>query len=176
MNNLGKKILIVGPNGSGKTTLGRKLAEKTGLPFYELDLYSWQPNWVETDYDEFRKITDELTSQAEWIIDGNYARNQDITIPRADTIIWLDVTYYISLYRTLKRSLNRAVTRKPLWHNNIETFGRLFGKDSVMKYAYYGHGRKKRKYTNYMNEKFKDKNWVRLRNNGDVKRFLDSIK
>src|SRR5688572_8188777 len=96
----GKKILVIGPNGSGKTTFGKKLSAKLNIPFYELDFYSWQPDWVETDYDEFRKITEELTAKDEWIIDGNYARNQDITIPRADTIIWLDASLAKSLYRT----------------------------------------------------------------------------
>lgn len=173
---IGTKILIVGPNGSGKTTLGRKLAEKTGFPFYELDFYSWQPNWVETDYDEFRKITDELTLLPEWIIDGNYARNQDITIPRADTIIWLDVTKVKSLYRTMKRSVNRIITQEPLWHNNRESWGRIFSKDSVQLFAWRSYKRKKVKYTMFMNEKFKNKNWIRLRNHNDEQKFWKSLK
>lgn len=32
-----KKIVLVGYMGSGKTTVGRLLAEKTGLPFHDLD-------------------------------------------------------------------------------------------------------------------------------------------
>lgn len=172
----GKKILIIGPNGSGKSTLGRKLSERTGIPFYELDFYSWQPNWVETDYPEFRKITDELTSKDEWIIDGNYARNQDITVPRADTIIWLDPPHIKSLYRTFKRSVIRAITKEPLWHNNSESFARLFGRESVMKWAIYGHKRKRRRYTMFSEEKFKDKTWIRIKNRKDEKLFWESLK
>ncbi len=172
----GTKILIIGPNGSGKTTLGKKLSERTNIPFYELDFYSWQPDWIETDYAEFRKITDELTAKDDWIIDGNYARNQDITFPRADTIIWLDVSHFDSIYRTFKRSVIRAITKEPLWHNNRESFGRLFGRESVMKYAIGGHKRKRKRYSMFMNEKFKDKNWVRIRNRKDEKIFWEKLR
>lgn len=175
MNNLGKRILIVGPNGSGKTTFGRKLAEKTGLPFYELDFYSWQPNWVETDYGEFRQKTIEITSQNEWIVDGNYARNNDVTFPAADTIVWLDVSHFTSIYRTFKRSVTRAITKEPLWHGNLESFGRLFGKESVMKFAIAGHKRKRRRYTMFMEEKFAEKKWIRIRNNRDLKKLWESL-
>lgn len=173
--NLGKKILIIGPNGSGKTTFGKKLSLKINIPFYELDFYSWQPDWRETDYGEFRNITEELTGKDEWIIDGNYARNQDLTIPRSDTIIWLDPTHTKSIYRTLKRSVQRAITQEPLWHNNRESFGRMFSKDSVMIFAFFSYKRKKVKYTHYMNEKFKDKNWVRIKNRKDEKEFWGNL-
>lgn len=173
---IGKKILIIGPNGSGKTTFGRKLAEKTGLPFYELDFYSWQPNWVETDYGEFRQKTIEIISQNEWIVDGNYARNQDVTLPSADTIVWLDVSHFTSIYRTFKRSVIRAVTKQPLWHNNRESFGRMFSKDSIMTFAFFSYKRKKKRYTIFMEEKFKEKNWVRIKNNRELKDFWSKLK
>ncbi|MBN8586533.1 MAG: AAA family ATPase [Ignavibacteria bacterium] len=172
----GKKILIIGPNGSGKTTIGKKLAAKTGLPFYELDYYSWQPNWVETDYTLFRNKTIELTSLEEWIIDGNYARNQDVTLPACDTVIWLDVPHYVSVYRTFKRSVFRALSGDPLWHGNRESFRRLFSKDSVMKYAFFSYKRKKRRYKLFMEEKFSEKNWVRIRNRSDEMKFWEKIK
>lgn len=172
---IGKKILIIGPNGSGKTTFGKKLAEKTGLPFYELDFYSWRPNWVETDYGEFRQNTIEIVSQNEWIVDGNYARNQDITLPAAETIVWLDVSHYISVYRTFKRSVIRAVTKEPLWHNNRESFRRMFSKDSVMTFAFFSYKRKKKRYTMFMEEKFREKNWVRIQNKRDLKNFWKDL-
>jgi adenylate kinase family enzyme len=175
MKILGRKILIIGPNGSGKTTFGRKLSEMLNFAFYELDFYSWQPDWTETDYGEFRKITDKLTLLDTWIIDGNYARNQDLTLPRADCIIWLDVPYHISLYRTFKRSVKRAITGEPLWHNNRESFKRMFSKDSVMIFAIYSYKRKKVKYTKYMEDNFKEKKWVRIRNKKDEKEFWKNL-
>ncbi|KGO89467.1 shikimate kinase [Flavobacterium suncheonense] len=32
-----QKIVLVGYMGSGKTTIGKKMADKTGIPFYDLD-------------------------------------------------------------------------------------------------------------------------------------------
>lgn len=36
MNNIGKKIMIIGSPGSGKSTFSKKLAEITGIPLITL--------------------------------------------------------------------------------------------------------------------------------------------
>ena len=37
MNDIGKRILVIGSPGSGKSTFSRKLAEITGIPLIHLD-------------------------------------------------------------------------------------------------------------------------------------------
>lgn len=145
------------------------------MPFYELDYYSWQPNWQETDYGVFRQKTIELTSLNEWIIDGNYARNQDVTLPACDTVVWLDVSHYISIYRTFKRSFIRAISGEPLWHGNRESFRRMISKDSVLKYAFFSYKRKKLRYMVFMNEKYRDKLWIKIKNNREAKKFWEGL-
>ncbi len=173
--NIGRKILIIGPNGSGKTTLGRKLSEITGLPFYELDYFFWKANWEETDDITFRNKVINLTSLNEWVIDGNYARNQDLTLSACDTVIWLDVPKYTSIFRTLKRSAKRTVTKEPLWHDNTESFKRMFSKHSIITFAFFSYKRKKVRITKFRNISYKDKNWIIIRNNRELKKFWGEL-
>ncbi len=172
----GRKILVVGANGSGKTTFAKKLSERLKITHYELDSIFWKADWQESANGDFRAKVDEVTQTDSWVIDGNYSRNQDLTIGRADTIIWLDVTYLKMLYRVTKRSIHRIITQKPLWHNNRESWGKVFSKDSIILFAMRTYNTKKTKYKRIINgNEFHDKKWIRIANNGDEKKFWREI-
>jgi adenylate kinase family enzyme len=49
-----QRIVILGNAGSGKSTLARAIGERLGLPVVHLDTLFWEPNWVETDAEQFR--------------------------------------------------------------------------------------------------------------------------
>lgn len=167
---------MVGANGSGKTTFAGKLSLKLKIRHYELDSIFWKPNWQESENKEFRAKVDELTQKDSWIIDGNYSRNQDLTIGRADTIIWLDVTYSKMLYRVTKRSFYRMLTQKPLWHNNRESFGKLFSKDSIILFASRTYGTKNAKYNRLINgSENSNKQWIRIKSNREERKFWSEI-
>jgi len=100
-----KRITIIGNCGSGKSTLTRRLHQTLHLPVYHLDQYFWQPNWVRTDPEEYKKIHDALCDQDEWIIDGINLRLLEHRIQRADVIIFLDIPRYICFWRIFKRTL-----------------------------------------------------------------------
>lgn len=173
---LGKKILIVGANGSGKTTFANKLSLKLNIKHYELDSIFWKPDWQESENAEFRAKVDEVTQKDRWIIDGNYSRNQDLTIGRADSIIWLDVPYSKMLYRVTKRSLYRIVTQKPLWHNNKESIGSLFSKKSIVLFASRTYGSKNAKYNRLIHgSEYPGKQWIRMKSNRDERKFWREI-
>ncbi len=174
--NLGRKILVVGANGSGKTTFAGKLSKILNITHYELDHIFWKPDWKETENAEFRAKVDAVTQTGSWIIDGNYSRNQDLTIGRANTIIWLDVPYMKMLYRVTKRSIYRIITQKPLWHNNRESIGSLFSKKSIVLFASRTYGSKNTKYNRLINgSEFPRKKWIRLKSSRDVRRFWREI-
>ena len=95
------------------------------IPYYELDAISWLPDWKELPNDQFREKINEVTNNEKWIVDGNYAKNQDITIGKAETVIWLNYKMHVSIYRVVKRSIHRMYTKEPLWHNNGESLRRV---------------------------------------------------
>jgi adenylate kinase family enzyme len=122
-----RKIAIIGSGGAGKSTLARKLSEITGIPVYHLDAILWKPNWVMTPKDEQRDIQQKLIMKEHWIIDGNYGGTLDIRLDAADTIIFLDLPWYICMYRALKRMVQyRNRTRPDMREGCKERFDLTF--------------------------------------------------
>lgn len=99
-----KRIAIIGNAGSGKSTLAQKLHTITNLPIYYLDKYFWQPGWIRTNAEEYKKMHDEICAQAAWIIDGVNLRVMEYRIQRADMIIFLDMPRYLCFWRIFKRT------------------------------------------------------------------------
>jgi adenylate kinase family enzyme len=60
----GRRIMVWGVSGSGKTALARRLAEALGVPAIQLDALFWNPGWVETPDDDFRKKVSAAIDQA----------------------------------------------------------------------------------------------------------------
>ena len=100
-----QRIVILGNAGSGKSTLARALGQRLGLPVVHLDTLFWEPNWVETDAEQFRTRVREAVASDTWVCEGNYARRTfDLRLPRADLIIWLDTPRLTCFTRVLIRS------------------------------------------------------------------------
>jgi len=95
--------MVIGCCGSGKSTFSKKLASHTSLPIFHLDQYYWKPNWTETESSEWKTIVEDLATKPSWIIDGNYGGTMDIRFREADTIIYLDRSTPVCLWRVVKR-------------------------------------------------------------------------
>ena len=100
-----KKVVIIGCGGSGKSTFARKLGEILHLPVYHLDALYWKPGWVATPNEEWERIQRELVQKDKWIIDGNYGRTLNIRLAEADTILFFDLSRWITTYRIFKRRI-----------------------------------------------------------------------
>lgn len=119
-----ERIVIVGKPGAGKTTLGAQLATRLNLFSVELDAISWQPNWVQLPGDEMRERVSELIRvNDKWVLDGNYKCLRDTVWAQADTLIWLDYSLWITLWRLFWRTMGRVFKRKELWNGNRESLG-----------------------------------------------------
>lgn len=95
----GQRIMIIGCGGAGKSTLARRLGEITGLPVIHLDAEHWQPGWVVTPKEEWRRKVEALVRRDRWIIDGNYGGTLPIRMAAAETIIVLDYPWWLCLWR-----------------------------------------------------------------------------
>lgn len=98
-----KKVMIIGCGGAGKSTLSKRIGEKLQLPVIHLDQAYWKPNWEDRDKVEWAKIVTTLADQKAWVLDGNYGGTIDIRLQRADTVIFMDRSRWLCVYRVLKR-------------------------------------------------------------------------
>ncbi len=122
-----QRILIIGSSGAGKSTLSRQLATITGLPLIHIDQLFWLPGWVERDRPTFRKMVAAVVAEDSGIMDGNYGSTYDLRIPRADTIIWLDLSRWVCLWGAFKRIVGLyGKVRSDMTEGCPEPFNREF--------------------------------------------------
>ncbi|MFC2014543.1 adenylate kinase [Chloroflexota bacterium] len=137
MTELGHYIVVYGPTGSGKTTLAEQISQLIGVSHIELDEIFWQPGWVEKPLEEFRAEVSAVLSEHTdgWVMDGNYNRVRDLTLPLADTIIWWRPPYRVAFRRLLKRTVSRCRDGTLLWGTNYESWRKAFlSSDSLIIY------------------------------------------
>ncbi|MBO9666145.1 MAG: hypothetical protein J7501_04970 [Bdellovibrio sp.] len=148
--NSNSRIVIVGTSGAGKSTFARKLSTKFGLKDIELDALFWGPNWTQAPESEFRKsIENAMANSQGWVVHGNYGKVRDMTWKRATTLIWLNYSRRLVLWRVLKRSVTRIINREILWSGNRETFRKTFlSKDSILLWSFQTYRLRKEQYEN----------------------------
>ncbi len=142
-----RRIAVVGTTGSGKSTLAANIAHRLHIPHIELDALHWKPNWSETSRAEMRARIEAITRNPAWVTDGNYTYLQDILLPRAQAVVWLDYPLPLILWRLWWRTLRRVVTREFLWGTNYEKlWPQFFSRDSIFLWALKTYRRRKEQY------------------------------
>lgn len=85
------------------------------LPVIHLDAEYWRPGWIEPDPATWDRRVAELVARDRWIMDGNYSRTIVPRVAACDTIVILDYSRFVCLYRVMKRVLKyRGKTRPDL--------------------------------------------------------------
>ena len=100
---LGRRVVVTGLAGSGKSTLALALAARTGLPVIHLDLSFWKPGWVAPSETEWREKQRGVLAGDAWIVDGNYHETLDLRLERADTVVVLDMPWWLCSGRAFLR-------------------------------------------------------------------------
>ncbi|KAF0193679.1 MAG: adenylate kinase, partial [bacterium] len=113
----------------------------------QLDAINWLPNWVERPNSEFRVLVQSAVMADKWVVDGNYSRTRDIVWSRATTLIWLNYSFPVVVYRALSRTLIRIFSKEELYSGNRETFSKAFlSKDSILLWVLKTYFRRRREY------------------------------
>lgn len=108
-----KRVLVIGSGGSGKSTFAIRLAAITGLPLIHLDAHFWQPGWVEMPRDEWAVKVEQLITQERWLMDGNFGGTMERRIAACDTVIFLDISRWVCLWRVILRRMRHHGHARP---------------------------------------------------------------
>lgn len=142
-----RKWVVVGATSSGKSTLARRMSERLGLDFIELDAIHWQANWTPISPEGFRERVETATRATSWVAAGNYHVVRDLIWPRAEAIVWLDYSFPVVFWRLLTRTIRRGWTQEELWNGNREKFWwhlKLWSEESLFHWLFKTYWRRKR--------------------------------
>lgn len=178
---LGQRIIVIGSAGSGKSTLAEQLAARIGCPCVELDALNWEPGWVAAPDDVFHERIHAATAGPAWVMAGNYtSRQQHLSWPLADTIIWLDLSLARVLPRVWRRTWRRALRREELWGGNRESLRNMLSlwdpDRSLLAYTVRTHRKRRRAFEAMLNDpRWAHVAFIRLRSPGEVAGWLDTV-
>ena len=110
-------MLVIGCPGSGKSTFSRRLAQKTGLELFHLDLLYWRADRTTVCREDFDARLDDVLSRESWIIDGDYPRTLERRLAACDTVFFLDYPAEICLAGIEER---RGTPREDLPWTEVE--------------------------------------------------------
>ncbi|MBO0351891.1 hypothetical protein J0895_22970 [Phormidium pseudopriestleyi FRX01] len=175
-----KKIAIIGPKGAGKTTLAHHLCSIVKVEVIHANAILGQSEeCVATESQGENPLESHLQKPA-WIIEGDGDQtNSDFIYGRrfaaADTIIWLDLSQNVCVWRLLKRVFqSEGRLRKFFLSNypkNIQEYGFLQGLIQTWNYMKQERSLVREK----IDQCCGDKRVFILRSPSEVKDFLDVI-
>lgn len=105
-----KRIFIVGIVASGKTTLAKKLSDKLGVSWYELDCivhHETPAGRYKRTADEQVQVIKEIDRSGPWIFEGTDRESYQCLYEMADIVIWMDTPLWRRKTRILVRFLKQ---------------------------------------------------------------------
>jgi adenylate kinase family enzyme len=172
-----ERVVVIGSSCSGKSRFSKELAFKLDVKYIELDQFHWLPNWQERDADSFSKLVDEATMSGSWVVDGNYASARSIVWPRSSTLIWLNHSFSVVLYRAITRSISRVLSKQELFSGNVESFRQTFlSRKSIILWVLMTYHDKRKRYAKMLNS-LKDKGVtvIEFKNQFQVDEYLKGL-
>ena len=110
------KVIVFGEPGGGKSTLSRKLSSETGIKLCTLDLIEYKKNGERVSPEEYSKRHVDLIVADNWIIEGlGTLESFWLRIDAADTLIYVDLPYYVHYWWVTKRLLKSFFVKPEGW-------------------------------------------------------------
>ena len=89
----------------------------------------------------------EAVGAERWVVDGNYSKSaRDLVWGRADTIVWLDYSFTVTIGRLLRWTICRLVTGEECCNGNRERVGMALSRDSIILWALQSYKRHRMEY------------------------------
>ncbi|MCM3005850.1 DNA topology modulation protein [Priestia koreensis] len=166
------RIVVIGSGGSGKSTFSRELGKLINIPVFHLDSLYWGPNWEKTPDNEWVETQKRYIRKEKWILDGNFSSTLEMRMKVADTIIFLDLSKYICVFRAFKRSIKYyGKTRSDMGNECYEKFDMNF-----LKWIWEFPQNGRLKILNHLNTlNSKEKTVILLKSPKEVRKFLSSL-
>jgi adenylate kinase family enzyme len=106
---LGERVVIIGNSGSGKSTLAQQLARLIGAPATDLDRIHWQDSYgIKRAEAAAKQMVAGASAESIWIIEGVFGWLAEVALPRATSLIWLDMPWNICREGLSARGLRRG--------------------------------------------------------------------
>jgi adenylate kinase family enzyme len=105
-----QRVLVIGSGGAGKSTFATRLARITGLPLIHLDQLFWQPGWIEPAW---KATVQQLVAAERWVMDGNFGGTLDERLQACDTVVFLDLSRWLCLWRVIRRRIRHHGQARP---------------------------------------------------------------
>ena len=147
------RLVVIGVSGCGKSVLARQIAVRFGVPHVELDALYWEENWQGASKSAFRARVEEATCVEAWVVDGNYSQGRDIVWRRATHVVWLDYGLFTIMRRISFRTLRRLLGQQQLWNGNRESLRAVFGRNSIVWYAFTSYRRQRGNYATLLSSR-----------------------
>ncbi|WP_105168237.1 adenylate kinase [Pseudoalteromonas sp. T1lg23B] len=113
------KIAVFGKPGSGKSVLSKSLSSALGLELYPLDSMLYDQEGQPVERTTFDKLHQTILMKDSWIIDGlGPLRAFNERLERADTLIYVDLPYWLSYWLVTKRLIKSPFVHPEGWPKN----------------------------------------------------------
>ena len=110
------RVIVFGKPGGGKSTLSRMLSSATDIKLFALDLIEYKKNGERVSPEEYSRKHADLVGSENWIIDGlGTLESFWLRIDAADTLIYVDLPYYIHYWWVTKRLLKSLFVKPEGW-------------------------------------------------------------
>ena len=98
------RVHIVGGAGAGKSTLACRLAAALPAPAYHLDALNISDTTEHSPaVGDRAAAVARIAAEPSWVSEGIFLGWTDALLQAADRIVWLDVPWYLALYRIVRR-------------------------------------------------------------------------
>jgi len=167
-----KKVAIFGKPGGGKSTLSKQLSIASGIDLFPLDLIEYKKNGEKISLEEYTQAHKNIVNSDHWIIDGLGSLDSFWSrIDTADTIIYIDLPYWLHYWWVTKRLIKSFFVKPVGWPDGSSV---LKGTLASWKYLRLSPQFWTAEFSSKLQDYCKDKTLYRIKSKSELDCFVES--